>query len=183
MCPEKFPFSLIRLSSTKVYITIKYKKVALHLPLKVFHNRNFLRSIFSCTVCVFCPYIEKGVQRKPVFWHILQSELLTKYWKNILRLSYLLPRFPLTTSETELDYICQKLNVRVALQVTKQLKTFRKTSKLSAGVVLSFSSQNQSLAIVSPVLSPNSGKYGSEKLRILRIFTQCLFTFHLAVYF
>ena len=49
--------------------------------------------------------------------------------QNICNLFNFLVQFLFTTSETELDYYHQKINVRVALQVAEQLKTFRNFKK------------------------------------------------------
>ena len=43
--------------------------------------------------------------------------------QNIRRLFRVLVHFPFTTSETEQDYYYQKVNIIVASQVAKQLKT------------------------------------------------------------
>ena len=43
--------------------------------------------------------------------------------QNIRRLFRVLVQFPFTTSETEKDYYYQKVNIIVASQVPKQLKT------------------------------------------------------------
>ena len=51
-----------------------------------------------------------------------------KLTQNILRLFHVLPQFPFTASETELDYYYQKVNVRVAEQLKNYLR------KLSAGI-------------------------------------------------
>ena len=43
--------------------------------------------------------------------------------QNIWRLFHILAKFVFTTSETELDYYHQKVNVRVVSQVAERLKT------------------------------------------------------------
>ena len=55
-----------------------------------------------------------------------------KLSQNILRLFHVLPQFPFTASETELDYYYQKVNVRVDSRVAEQLKNHLR--KLSAGI-------------------------------------------------
>ena len=42
--------------------------------------------------------------------------------KNIDRLFHILRQIPFTTSERKLDYYHQKVNIRVASQVAKELK-------------------------------------------------------------
>ena len=49
--------------------------------------------------------------------------------QNIWRLFHFLAQFLFTTSETELDYYQQKVNVRVASRVAERLKTFKKISR------------------------------------------------------
>ena len=49
--------------------------------------------------------------------------------QNICNLFNFLVQFLFTTSETELEYYHQKINVRVALQVAEQLKTLRNFKK------------------------------------------------------
>ena len=45
------------------------------------------------------------------------------FGQNIWRLFHFLAQFLFTTSETELDYYHQKMNVRVASRVAERLKT------------------------------------------------------------
>ena len=96
---------IVQLSATKVYITIRFTKVVLQSPLKICHNTGFLRLVFSYPSRVFNPHIQRWGSKKTriltYFTEWTTNEILTKY-------------YPFTTSEIELDYICQKLNVRVA---------------------------------------------------------------------
>ena len=65
---------------------------------------------------------------------VVSVYLRYKLSQNTLRLFHVLPQFPFTASETELDYYYQKVNVRVDSRVAEQLKDYLR--KLSAGTDL-----------------------------------------------
>lgn len=52
------------------------------------------------------------------------KRLILQFWtEHICQLFHVLAQFFFTTSETQLDYCHQKINVRVSLQVAEWLKT------------------------------------------------------------
>lgn len=69
----------------------------------------------------FMTKCRKGKKASKLLQNTYRKSL--NHGKNIQSLFHILAQFPPTTSESELDYYHQKVNIRVASRFTEQLKT------------------------------------------------------------